>query len=250
MRASRFNCGTMKTRSILFSLVSITLGVALAAGDDKAAGDGWMPLFDGKTLEAFTQQGGKAKYELADGVITGHAVANTPNSFLATNKEYGDFELEFEFMADPKMNSGVQIRSHIYEEDKTYDWKGKEVKVGKGRFHGYQVELEDENNARGWSCGIYDEGRRGWLFPGAGGGDGKAFGVAGEKLWKNGEWNKVRVVAKGDHIQTWLNGEPRADLTDAMTPKGHIALQVHGVGGKDPEGMKVSWRNLRIRELE
>jgi len=190
----------------------------------------WKPLFpDQNSFAGFRQLGGKAHYEIKDGLVTGTSVAGEPNSFMATEKEFGDFELEYEFQVDEKLNSGVQIRSHSVPSFK------------KGQVHGYQVEIDP--SARAWSGGIYEEGRRGWLAPLD---QNKAAGAA----FKHKDWNKVRVRAVGDSIQTWINEVPAADLRDAMDQSGFIALQVHGVG-KDASkvGTKVQWRNLRLKEL-
>jgi hypothetical protein len=105
---------------------------------------------------------------------------------------------------------------------------------------------------RMWSAGIYDEGRRGWLFPDDGEtGAGQAFSEQGPKIFKPDDWNHVRVEAVGDSIKTWLNGTPCAVLKDSMTPRGFIALQVHGIGkavGKN--GTQVRWRNLKLTDLD
>jgi len=104
-----------------------------------------------------------------------------------------------------------------------------------------------------WSGGIYDEARRGWMFPADGekGKQGMAFSEQGRAISKNGEWNKLRIVANGPVIRTWLNGVPRAEICDNVTQRGVIGLQVHGVGqDTNKVGLKVSFRNLRIHELE
>ena len=119
-----------------------TLAGLLLASGTATARDGWVSLFDGKTLDGWTQRGGVAKYTVEDGAIVGRTVLNTPNSFLCTNRNYADFELELEFLVDPKLNSGVQIRSNSYPAYR------------KGRVHGYQVEIDP--SARAWSAGIYD----------------------------------------------------------------------------------------------
>lgn len=232
-------------RSPLLNLSAWTLLAALTV-TTVDAGE-WKPLFDGKSFEGWTQKGGTAKYEIEDGVIVGTAVPNTPNSFLCTDKHYGDFELELEFKVHPELNSGVQIRSEVFDEDKELtipDGKGGEkmIKVAAGRVHGYQVEIDPSDRA--FSGGIYDEGRRAWL-------NDLSENEAARKAFKSGEWNSYRIVCKGDHIQTWINGVPAADLKDGMTLKGLIALQVHGIGKKEPqEPLQVRWRNIRIRELE
>ena len=212
----------------------VAQGVCMAA---QGTDGGWIALFNGSDLSGWTQKGGKARYEVQDSCIVGSSVPNTSNSFLCTEKPYADFLLEFEFKCDPALNSGVQIRSNSLP-----DYK-------KGRVHGYQVEI-DVNDKRGrwWTAGVYDEGRRGWLFPGKRGGNGKAFTEQGGKLTKNGDWNHVRVEALGPRIRTWLNGELRVDLEDDMTASGFIGLQVHGVG-KRADPLQIRWRNLRIRVL-
>ena len=153
-------------------------------------------------------------------------VPKTPNSFLCTEKLYGDFELELEFQVDDGLNSGIQIRSLARRRN--------------GRVYGYQVEIDPSDRA--WSAGIYDEGRRGWLAPLKDKQDARA-------AFKQNEWNHYRVEAVGDSIKTWINGVAAADLKDDMTAKGFIGLQVHGVG-KRTEPLTVRWRNLRIKEIQ
>lgn len=202
--------------------------IALVLFPGTAFAQQWTDLFDGKSLDGWVQRGGKAKYTVEDGAIVGRTVPNTGNSFLCTEKDYGDFVLELEFKVHPELNSGVQIRS-LSKED-----------VKNGRVHGYQVEIDPSDRA--YTGGIYDEARRGWLNPLKK--DNKA-----RFAFKQNEWNHFKIVAVGDSIRTWLNGVPAADLKDDMTATGFIALQVHGVGGrKDP--LDVSWRNIRIRDPE
>ncbi len=217
-------------------------GEAATKTDDK---DGWVDLFNGKNLDGWTQRGGKATYAIEGDAIVGTTAPNTANTFLCTNRDYGDFEFEFEFKVDPKMNSGVQFRSQSFDEAKTIEFGGKTYKIPANRVHGYQFEIDP--SARKWSAGVYDEGRRGWLFPAADKPEAqKAFQA--QNTFVQDEWNKGRVEARGGHLRTWLNGTPAADLNDAMTLKGFIALQVHGVGdNKTP--MQIRWRNLRLREL-
>lgn len=220
-------------RPVMLTLIFVAVFAGIAH-----AGENWQELFNGENLDGWEQKGGAATYTVEDGEIVGTSAPKTENSFLCTKDTYGDFILEFEFEGHPNLNSGVQIRSNSLK------------RYQRGRVHGYQVELEDEDNPRDWSVGIYDEARRGWLFPTKKDEEwGKKFGEEGRAAYKNGAWNTVRVEARGDSIKTWLNGVPRADLTDDMTPEGFIALQVHGVGDKE-EPMSVRWRNIRIQVLE
>ena len=193
----------------------------------EAEENGFVPLFDGKTLDGWEQKGGKAKYTVEDGCIVGTSVPNTSNSFLCTKKHYSDFILELEFKVDPGLNSGVQVRSNSLKEYRN------------GQVHGYQVEIDP--SSRAWTGGIYDEGRRGWLFT-------LKDNEAARKAFKPNDWNKLRVECRGERIKTWVNGVPAADLTDSMTRSGFIALQVHGVGSRqDP--LSVRWRNIRLKDL-
>jgi len=186
----------------------------------------FQPLFDGKTLQGFKQLGGKALYKVEDGAIVGITVPNTPNSFLCTEKTYGDFILELELKVDPNLNSGIQIRSHSF---KDYE---------KGRVHGYQVEIDPSHRA--WSGGIYDEARRGWL-------DDLKDNAPARKAFKLDAWNHYRIEAVGDSIKTWVNGIAAADLVDSMTLTGFIGLQVHSTKSNEP--LTVRWRNIRIKDL-
>jgi hypothetical protein len=215
--------------------------------DDRA--EGFVPLFDGKTLDGWVQRGGKAKYTVEDGMIVGSTVPNTSNSFLCTEKTYGDFILDLYFKVDPELNSGVQFRSECFDTPTTLKIGGKEIKIPAGRVHGYQCEIDmDSKKARWWTAGIYDEARRLWLYPGSLGGDEKAFTAQGAKISKQNEWNHLHIEAVGDSIKTWLNGQPAADIKDFMTLKGFIALQVHAVGDRQ-EPLHVYWKNIRIKEI-
>ncbi len=212
--------------------------------------DGWTDLFNGKDIEGWVQRGGKASYTVEDDAIVGTSTVNTQNTFLCTPRDYSDFILEYEFKVDPTLNSGVQIRSQSFSSPKEIEWQGKTFKVPADRVHGYQIEIDPNPvQNRWWTAGIYDEARRGWLYPGLLGGNPKEFTNQGRKIFKQGQWNKVRVEAIGDSIKTNLNGTDCASITDSLTPSGFIALQVHSIGGdKKMAGTTVRWRNLRIQE--
>ncbi len=191
-----------------------------------SAQEPWKPLFDGKDLTGWEQKGGQAVYTVEDGVIVGTTVLDTPNSFLCTQQFYSDFILELEFKVDPKLNSGIQIRSHSVPE------------YNNGRVHGYQVEIDPSERA--WTAGIYDEARRGWLAT-------LEKNPQARAAFRQNEWNHLRIEAVGDVIRTWINDVPAAHLSDSLTPNGFIALQVHTIGSdKSKEGIQVRWRNIRI----
>lgn len=217
----------------LCSLAALASGLVLASSGSSAAQEspaGGSPLLsDPNGTTGFRQLGGKAVYAVQGGVITGTSVANEPNSFLATAGEYADFDLSYDFKVDPKLNSGVQFRSHSRPEFKN------------GQVHGYQAEIDP--SARAWTAGIYEEGRRGWL-------QNLTANEAARAAFRQNEWNSVRVRAVGDSIRTWLNGVPAADLRDAGEASGFIAFQVHGVGkDADKVGTRVQWKNIVLKDL-
>ncbi|HRI42585.1 MAG TPA: DUF1080 domain-containing protein [Fimbriimonadaceae bacterium] len=208
-------------------------------------------LLPGKDLAGWIRRGGVATYGVEGNELVGTCVLNTPNTFLCTERTFGDFVLEYEFKVDPRLNSGVQVRSECFDLPKKTLWQGKEIDIPSGRVHGYQIEIDpDPAQDRWWTAGIYDEGRRGWLYPGPLGGDGKTFTGQGRALFKRGDWNHVRVEAKGESIKTWLNGKPCAEVRDAMTLRGFIGLQVHGIGNDEQKkGAQVRWRNMKLADL-
>ena len=206
------------------------------------AADEMVPLFDGKTLTGWEQHSGTAEYRVQDGVIIGKTVPNTGNSFLCTAKKYSNFILELEFKVDPSMNSGVQFRSNYYTKETEVEIAGKKKKFPADRVHGYQFEIDP--SPRSYTGGIYDEGRRGWLFD-------LKNNEAARKAFKQGEWNQIRIECRGDSLKTFLNGVAAADLKDSVTAEGVIALQVHGIGKNQAAvGKEVMWKNIRIQELK
>lgn len=213
------------------STLALLAGCATTSG-----GDGKVALFDGKTLDGWIQKNGTATYVVKDGTVLGTTAEGSPNSFLCTEKEYGDFELEFEVLLnDNELNSGVQIRSTTAAPEGGAEF---------GRVNGPQVEIEASGEQGAQAGLIYGEACGGWMSPDA---EARHY-----KSFKDGEWNHYRIVAQGARIQTWINGEPVEDLTDDAKfqshPKGFIGLQVHGIGeGKGP--YSVQWRNITIKKL-
>lgn len=233
-------------RLAVLALLPLTLSTWSAASAP-------VDLFNGKDFTGWTQRGGKATYTIEGNEIVGTSVTNTPNTFLCTDRTYGDFILEYEFKVDPRLNSGVQIRSLAYDQATEFVWDDKPIKIPAKRVHGYQIEIDpDVKRKRMWSGGVYDESRRGWLFPRGGeqSAEAKQFSEQGLRIFKPNNWNKIRVEARGDSIKTWLNGTPCADLKDSVTARGFIALQVHGIAqDADKNGTQVRWRNLKLTDL-
>ena len=210
-------------------------------------------IFNGKDLDGWEQRGGKADYSVEGGVIVGKAVVNTDNSFLCTRKVYGDFILDLDFKDDPDLNSGVQFRSECFDHETVApvkDEHGKEIKIPANLVHGYQYEIDLEpKRGRWWTGGIYEEARRGWLYPGTGGGSGAEFTARGKEVSKPNDWNHLRIEASGTSIKTFLNGEARGSITDGVTPSGFIGLQVHSIGSDAAKaGLKVQFKNIRLQD--
>ncbi|MCG2590306.1 3-keto-disaccharide hydrolase [Rhodohalobacter sulfatireducens] len=211
----------MKKTTII--LLSIFIGMLMLPV--QVLSQNWQPMFEGESFDGWTKLNGDAEYQIEGNVITGIAKLNTPNTFLATDRNYSDFIVEFDVKVDPRLNSGVQIRSE--SRDDYMD----------GRVHGYQVEIDPSKRA--WSGGIYDEARRGWLYP-------ITKNEACSDAFQNGLWNSYRIEAVGNEIKTWINGFQCSNLYDNMTSEGFIALQVHSINDEDQDGATVQWRDVKI----
>lgn len=210
-----------------FFRLSCILCVVLFVGCDMQKDQTpWITLFDGTSLIGWSQKGGEAIYTVRDGEIVGTTVHDTPNSFLVTDSIYGDFILELEFLVDPSMNSGIQIRSESLPHYQN------------GRVHGYQIEIDPSDRA--WSAGVYDEARRGWLHPL------DDQNTSAKVAFKQNQWNHYRIEAIGDTIKTWINGAEASHLMDDQTAEGFIGLQVHSIGQNQEEGTEIRWRDIKI----
>lgn len=217
------------------ALLCAALGAASHADDDRdrpaqaQAGDApkdrlpqpaLKPLFANRSTTGWHVIGGKADFQMHDGVLTGHGT-DSRNAFLTSPRNYSDFVLDLEVKLDAG-NSGIQVRSHA---------KGEE---GQATIAGYQVEVDP--TARAWSGGIYDEGRRGWLFD-------LKDNEAAQRAFRPGEWNRYVIECRGPWLRTWVNGVPAADGVDVMDEEGRIAFQVHS------GNTTVHWRRVMIAEL-
>lgn len=225
----------------------LTLSAVLCCATLSAQSESWISLFDGESLKGWEQVGGKATYKVVDGAIVGTTKPNTPNSFLCTERTYGDFILEMEFRVDDDLNSGIQFRSRIID----------------GIVRGYQYEIDPDTTTpyrglpancdaegrelaagtapRAWTGGIYEEKLRGWIGE-------LTHNPEARAAYRAGEWNKMRVEARGALLQTWINNVKAATVVDYRTPSGFIALQVHAING-GRENRQVAWRNIRIIDL-
>lgn len=215
----------MKTIIRVFCLIFLAF-VIISCGQSSEKNDiPWTDITPNENLDGWETKGGDAPYKVEDGVVIGSTVHDSPNTFLVSQKNYDDFILELEFKVDSTLNSGVQIRSNSYDHYKN------------GRVHGYQVEIDPSD--RSWSGGIYDEGRRKWLYD-------LGNNPEAQQAFKQNEWNSYRIEAIGDTIKTWINDVPAAYLIDEMTSSGFFGLQVHSIGKKKKAGTETKWRNIKI----
>lgn len=225
----------MKIHSILILPLLFTCLYA------KHHGTGMASIFDGKSLNGWSQLNGTASYRVENGTIVGKNKEGSPNSFLCSDKLYGDFELQFQVkLINDELNSGVQIRSQCKELTDKEKARGDKH----GRVNGPQVEIEATKENGAESGYVYGEACGGWMTP--------KEDLKPHKYFKNGEWNHYRIVAKGHRIQTWVNGNKVSNLVDKEKhkshPKGFIGLQVHGIKkGSGP--YEVTWKDIKIKEF-
>ena len=176
-------------------------------------------LFDGTTLDGWHNPYEWGEAWVEDGAI---ALRADKKFFLVADGQYSDFTLELEVMLPPegKSNSGVMFRAH----------------VTKNKVFGYQAECDPSERA--WTGGLYDEGRRGWLFP-----EKEQRGEIELFQAPLGEWINYKIVARGDHLQIFINGRKITDYHDDTDASGYIAVQHHG-----EDGQIYRFRNIRITE--
>jgi hypothetical protein len=217
----------MKLKSFLFVTVFF-FTTSLSAQQSSA---GWQNLFNGKDLTGWKRLGGTADYKVEDGIIVGRTVVNSRNTFLVTEKEYGDFILEADvWVEDEEGNAGLQTRSHF--DAAAFN--------GEGKVYGRQCEIDP--SPRRWTGGIYDEGRRDWLYP-------MQLNAQAQNAFKKGAYNHFKVECIGNEMKTWVNGIATAYVVDTIDAKGFIGLQVHGIRSADHAGKKVCYKNVRIKTI-
>lgn len=213
-----------------FSIIALMVISFLCA---PSFADEWVTLFDGKTLDGWKPPRDNTQFVLTDGVIVGTSSSQT--RFLQTVETFGDFELELEVkLHDTDLNSGIQIRTALTRTNE----KGQ----SRESIHGPQVDL---GKSPGRSGHIFNQGNGAWITP--------KENLTGNELMVNGQWNKLRVLAVGPRIQTWINDKQVADVADnevyANYPSGVIALQVHGVKNSPEKARHVSFRSIRVRKI-
>jgi hypothetical protein len=248
----RVACSRPALALSLLACGSFTAGAqqGTALVDDRPAEKGFQRLFNGRDLSGW--DGNPKLWSVKDGAITGQTTAENPargNTFLIwTNGTPGDFEFRCSFKLVPGdakgfANSGVQYRSRIFD---PANWV-----VG-----GYQADMEAGPNYTGI---LYEERLRGimalrgekvvWTKDDKKqvvGSVGTAAEIEGSL--KKGDWNDYVIIAKGNHLQQFINGKATVDVTDECEAKralsGLIALQLHA-----GSPMMAQFKNIRIKML-
>ncbi len=203
-------------------LAAFSVALLCAAGDDKSSEDGFVALFDGKTLEGW--DGAASQFRVEEkSIVGGSTKAAIPhNYFLSTKEEFTDFELRLQFrLIGDATNAGVQLRSKRIPDHH--------------EMIGYQADL-----GAGYWGALYDESRRNKVLIAP-----KNDELA--KVLKLGEWNDYRILCEGPHIQLWINDVQTVDYTESdekIEQSGLIAVQIHG----GPPG-EAQYRNIRIRKI-
>lgn len=215
----------------LFALCTLLILIVIRPSRSIAQSAGsWHFLFDGKTFNGWKKLAGTADYKIENGAIVGTTIMNSGNTFLVTEKEYGDFILELDAMIEsPVSNSGIQTRSH-------YDTEGHQ-----GKVYGRQVEIDPSE--RSWTGGIYDESRREWLYP-------LDLNPKAKSAFSIGKYNHIKIECIGNEMKTWVNNIPTAYVVDTVDRKGFIGLQVHGITTKEQEGKRVYFKNIKIKTTD
>jgi len=213
----------MKTSPLLFSATCFVAAVTSAF----AASSGWVRLFNGKDLS-----GWRNPHTWGDAKVVGQEVhlIGDKKFFLVTEKTYGDFVFEVDvLLPEGKANSGVMFRAH----------------VAPNKVTGYQAEVDGDPN-RGWSGGLYDEGRRMWFASPIkdNAASVKAFRDRAGNAFKRTDWNTFRITCQDKRLKIEVNGVVTSEIEDGMDARGYIGLQHHG-----EQGQTYKFRNARIKEL-
>lgn len=217
-------------RWMIASMWLLGLIAAMVNGDPCHAADeepGFVPLFDGQTLDGW--EGDAKVFRVENGAIVAGSLKApvAHNEFLCTKKEFGDFELRLSAkLVGEGKNAGVQFRSQRVPNH--YE------------VSGYQADIGEMNGASIWGW-LYDESRRNKFLV-------KAEGEQLLKQLKAGDWNDLVIRCEGPRVQIWVNKLQIVDYSEAeegIARSGIIGLQIHG--GPPAEA---SYKNIRIRELK
>jgi len=216
------NWKTMNYKTLFFVLaLNLSLAPnALCLGEDGLDADGFVPLFDGKTLTGWKPLPG-GKWEVVDGAIVGsQEKSEKRHGQLLSEKEYGNFVVRLKFKAI-EGNSGFYFRAQQVDHD--YAVKG------------FQAEIDSRGKSIG---GLYETLGRAWVS--------KPKQETVETYFREKEWNEMTVTAIDGDVTVEVNGIQSAQIKDDPGPRrGFFGLQLHG-GSK----MHVMFKDIEIKQLD
>ena len=194
----------------------VILSIFFISATDPNAG--FKRIFNGRDLTGWTIHGTE-KWYVENRELVCESGPDKQYGYLSTNKKYKNFILQLQFKLEANGNSGVFIRSVI---------EGTKIS-------GWQVEVAPADHHTG---GIYESYGRGWMIKPS---------AEKEKVLKPNDWNDMRIEVIGDKVTTFLNGQQMVQLEDEKIGQanGFVALQIHDGGG-----IKVRWKNIRIKTLK
>ena len=208
----------MTTRRILTRAIAFTTLATACAGRSSAtrADDGWIPLFDGRTLAGWRASENPATFRVEDGMIVVHG----PRAHLFYDgpvlaHDFRDFELRAEVMTRPGANSGIYLRTRYQPSD----WPSQ----------GYEVQVNNSHT---------DWRRTGSLY---------AVQDVRESE-RDGEWFTVRAIVRGRRVQVLVNDRQTVDYTEPADSATRLTGGTIALQGHDPAS-EVRYRNIRIRPL-
>ena len=278
----------LNRRAMLAGMLGAGLGVGLcrvsAFAEPEAAPseEGYVPLFDGKTLEGWhtnrekISHGTGGRWAVEDGAITGEQDPPGNGGMLMTDKDFGDFDLILELNPDWHIDSGVFLRTNPqgvcfqvyvdYHDRGNVGWLSTEQTAGHKRMIIHPFDLFgtlDENQKLKSFTTKPDQRDIAWKP------DYLLYSATPQTFldtWKIGQWNTMRVRCAGKYprITTWINNVKMADfdgqtcpqpdykkeeIFQQLGPKGPIAFQIHGGKTSWKSGAKCRWRNIRVKSL-
>ena len=234
-----------------------------SSASDKKKGDGYISLFDGKSLDGWhvsakSGHSSKSKHKsggtwaVADGHITGAQDEPGNGGILVSDKKFKNFEVVLEMKNDFGLDSGLFMRST--EDGKAYQamidyYEGGNLMgiygEGIGAFHFRNFTFLKTPDKITADIAAKDKGPT-------------PLPVPPEKwadFWRKGEWNELKARIEGNppKVTTWINGVKFMEWTDTkkrLPDDGPIALQVHGGAPDRFFGKSVRYRNIRVKELD
>jgi len=219
--------GPKNIKAILFLFSTLAVSLSCMGQPPEA----WQTIFNGTDLEGWSVNGGKATFDVQEGLLRLQMKRNTEqHTFLQTDKKYKDFILEVDCKRDSSFYYGILFRAQDAPD------------TAHVRLYGYQVKV-DHISSRKWTGGIFDDfgNTWNWLYT-------LANDVSAQHALKPaGEWDHYRIEAIGHHIKVWINDVPTANMLSWKYRKGYIAFKIHQIYNEpELEKSQVWVKNIQV----